>query len=111
MTRARAVDAAFAALADPVRRRTIELLSKAPRRAGEIADALDLAAPAMSRHLKALKECGLVEETLADFDSRVRIYSLKAGALDDLKNWLAATEDLWADQLLAFRDHLKRRRK
>ena len=111
MTRGRAVDLALSALADPARRRTIELLSREPRRAGDLAAALGLPAPAMSRHLKALKEGGLVEEAFADFDSRVRIYSLKSGALDGLKQWLASTEDMWTDQLGAFRAHVKARRK
>ncbi|MCB2112998.1 MAG: metalloregulator ArsR/SmtB family transcription factor [Parvularculaceae bacterium] len=111
MRNARAIDAAFAALADPARRRAIELLSEEPRRAGDLAAALGLPAPSMSRHLKALKEGGLVEEKLAEFDSRVRIYSIKSGALDELKQWLASTEDLWAARLSSFRAHVKNRRR
>ncbi len=109
MTRRRSVDLTLAALADPVRRRAIELLSREPRRAGDLADALGLAAPAMSRHLKALKDGGLVEEKFAAFDARVRIYALKDGAMSDLRKWLASTEDLWSEQLLAFRKHIEGR--
>lgn len=103
------IDATLAALADPVRRRAVELLGRQPRRAGELAEALGLAAPAMSRHLRVLKESGLVEEAHPDFDARVRIYTLKSGAMDAMKQWLAETEALWADQLSAFRAHVEQR--
>ncbi len=111
MTARRQVDRTLAALADPYRRRTVELLGQRPRRAGELAEALDLPAPAMSRHLRALKEGGLVEETHPEFDARVRIYALKDGAMADLKKWLADTERLWAEQLASFKAHIEKRRK
>lgn len=101
------VDRTLAALADPHRRRTIELLSQRPRRAGELADALGLPAPTMSRHLRALKEGGLVEEAHPDFDARVRIYTLRQSAMSDLKQWLAQTERLWSDQLAALKAHVE----
>ncbi len=103
-----ALDRTFAALADPVRRRAVELLGERPRRAGELAEALGLAAPAMSRHLRALKDGGLVEESHAEFDARVRIYALKHGAMDELKMWLADAERLWAEQLAAFKAHVEK---
>ena len=105
------LDAALTALADPDRRRAIELLGKAPRRAGELAEALGLPAPAMSRHLRILKQGGLVEETHPEFDARVRIYTLKEGGIADLKLWLADTEKLWAAQLSAFKAHMESKRK
>ncbi len=111
MSAKRGIDDAFAALADPHRRRAVELLGQRPRRAGELAEALGLPAPAMSRHLRALKQSGLVEETHPEFDARVRIYTLKKGALADLKKWLANTERLWAEQLAAFKAHVGRTRK
>lgn len=111
MSAKRNVDATLAALADPARRRVVELLGERPRRAGELADALRLPAPAMSRHLRALKQSGLVEESHPAFDARVRIYTLKAGAMADLKAWLAETERLWADQLAAFKAHVESKRK
>ena len=101
------VDRIFAALADPVRRRAVELLGQRPRSAGELAGALGLAAPAMSRHLRALKVGGLVEDSHPAFDARVRIYSLKDGATADLKQWLADTEALWTHQLAAFKAHVE----
>jgi DNA-binding transcriptional ArsR family regulator len=111
VTVTRPVDRTLAALADPARRRVIELLGQRPRRAGELAAALDLPPPAMSRHLRALKESGLVEETHPEFDARVRIYALKDGAMADLKKWLADTERLWTEQLASFKAHIEKKRK
>jgi len=111
MSAKRSIDATLAALADPDRRRAVELLGQRPRRAGELADALKLPAPAMSRHLRTLKESGLVEETHPEFDARVRIYTLKDGAMADLKKWLADTERMWADQLSSFKAHIEKKRK
>lgn len=105
------LDATLTALADPDRRRAIELLGKAPHRAGELADALGLPGPAMSRHLRILKQGGLVEETHPEFDARVRIYTLKARGMADLKLWLADTEKLWAAQFTSFSAHLEKKRK
>jgi len=107
----RTIDRTLAALADPHRRRAVELLGQRPRRAGELAEALGLPAPAMSRHLRALKQSGLVEETHPEFDARVRIYTLKDGAMADLKKWLADTERLWGNQLAAFKAHVEKKRK
>ncbi|MGE0741396.1 MAG: ArsR/SmtB family transcription factor [Hyphomonadaceae bacterium] len=105
------VDATLSALADPARRRVVELLGQKPRRAGELAEALGLPAPAMSRHLRTLKQSGLVEEAHPDFDARVRIYTLRHGAMADLKKWLADTERMWSDQLAAFKAHVEKRPK
>ena len=104
------VDAMLAALADPYRRRAVELLGERPRRASELARLLDLPAPAMSRHLKALKEVGLVSDMHPDFDQRVRIYALNAGQLGELKHWLARAEAGWSDQLAAFKRHVEKKR-
>ncbi|MCA8889802.1 MAG: winged helix-turn-helix transcriptional regulator [Parvularculaceae bacterium] len=103
------LDATLAAIADPARRRTIELLRQRPHRAGELALTLGLTAAAMSRHLRELKRSNLVEETHPSFDARVRIYSLKAGAMTELKDWLAETEAMWARQLASLKAHLESR--
>ena len=105
------LDATLAALADPHRRRAVELLGQRARSAGELADALGLPAPAMSRHLRALKQGGLVQQTHPEFDARVRIYALKDGAMADLKKWVADTERLWMDQLASFKAHVEKKRK
>lgn len=104
------LDRKLAALADPQRRRAIELLRDRPRRAGELAQALNLAAPAMSRHLRALKQSGLVVETHPEFDARVRVYALKEGAMSELKKWVDDTEKLWTHQLAAFKAHVEKKK-
>jgi DNA-binding transcriptional ArsR family regulator len=105
-----AIDVTLAALADPQRRRVVELLGEQPRRAGELAQVTGLTAPAMSRHLRTLRQAGLVEESHPAFDARVRIYALKSGAMNELTQWLARTEAMWADQLTAFAAHIERDR-
>ncbi len=102
------LDQTLAALADPHRRRVIDLLREHPRPAGELAEAAGLSPPAMSRHLKTLRTSGLVEEARDELDSRVRIYRLRHEAMDDLKAWLAETEAMWVRQLAAFKAHLKK---
>ena len=91
-----------------MRRRAVDLLSRQPRRAGDLAGALRLTAPAMSRHLRVLRQSGLVEESHPDFDARVRIYSLRPEPIDELKTWLSQMEQLWSEQLAAFRKHVER---
>ncbi len=103
------LDRTLAALADPNRRRVVELLRARPLRAGELAHALALSPSALSRHLRTLKEGGLIEEVHPDFDARVRVYSLKSGAMADLKDWLAETEQMWSAQLAAFKAHLEQK--
>jgi DNA-binding transcriptional ArsR family regulator len=100
------LDRTLAALADPHRRRVVELLRERPRRAGELAEAAGLSPPAMSRHLRTLRQSGLVEERHDGFDARVRVYQLRPEPMADLAAWLKETEAMWADQLGAFRDHL-----
>lgn len=103
-----ALDRTLAALADPHRRRVIDLLSERPRSAGELARELDLSPPATSRHLRTLRESGLVEESHPAFDARVRIYALTPEPMVHLARWLAESERLWSAQLLAFKAHVER---
>jgi len=105
------LDATLAALADPQRRRVVDLLSQRPRPAGELANSLGLSAPAMSRHLRTLRLSGLVEERHDGLDARVRVYSLRPEPMTDLKKWLEEAEALWSRQLLAFKAHVEKHRK
>jgi DNA-binding transcriptional ArsR family regulator len=107
LTLAAALDRTLTALADPHRRQIVELLRDRPRRAGEIAEAVGLNPPALSRHLKTLKTNGLIEEAHPAFDARVRIYTLRPQPMADLKAWLEQTEQLWAAQLVAFKAHVE----
>jgi DNA-binding transcriptional ArsR family regulator len=104
----RDLDRTLAALADPYRRRVVDLLRQRPHRAGELAEATQISFPLMSRHLKTLRESGLVEEDRDEFDSRVRIYRLRPEPMGDLKVWLEETEALWSRQLLALKAHLQK---
>ena len=101
------LDRTLAALADPHRRRIVELLRDRPRRAGEIGEAVGLNPPALSRHLRTLKATDLVEESHPAFDARVRIYTLRPQPMSELRTWLEQTEQLWAVQLAAFKAHLE----
>jgi DNA-binding transcriptional ArsR family regulator len=103
-----ALDRTLAALADPTRRRVVELLRRQPRRAGELADAFGVSAPAMSRHLRVLRTRGLVEEAREDGDARCRVYRLRPEPFRDLASWLAEVEAFWSDQLGAFKRHAER---
>ena len=102
------VDRTLAALADPVRRRSVELLAERPHRAGELAEALGVSAPVMSRHLRVLRGADLVKEEHPPFDARVRVYSLRAASMGALKTWLADAEAGWTHQLTAFKNHVER---
>jgi DNA-binding transcriptional ArsR family regulator len=101
------LDSTLAALADPVRRAAVELLAAAPRRAGELAAQLGTTAPTMSKHLKVLRDHGLVEQTHPEFDARVRIYALRSAPMAELRQWINSTEQGWRDQLAAFAAHLE----
>src|SRR3954462_15124098 len=72
------LDRTIAALADPFRRRAVELLGERPHRAGELARALGVTPSVMSKHLRVLRETGLVVWGPPEFDARVRIYSLQS---------------------------------
>lgn len=105
--RAAALDRTLAALADPHRRLVVELLGECPRRAGELAAAAGLSAPAMSRHLRTLRRSGIVAESHPEADARVRLYSLRPEPMALLKEWLEQTERMWAAQLAAFKAHIE----
>ena len=104
-----ALDRTLSALADPTRRRVVDLLRREPRRAGELAEAFGVSAPAMSRHLRVLRTRGLVEEVRQEGgDARCRVYRLRPEPFRDLASWLAEVESFWSDQLGAFKRHAER---
>jgi DNA-binding transcriptional ArsR family regulator len=106
----KALDQTFAALSDPTRRGVIDLLRRKPRRAGELAEELQMSAPAMSRHLRVLRKSGLVEEELGDEDARVRVYTLKKEPFRALRRWLDDVEQFWALELASFKEHVEKTR-
>ena len=116
MSRARTADelpkieATLLALADPTRRGVIELLRFGPLRAGELAGALNMTKSAFSRHLRVLRESGLVHEESMPDDARVHVYSLQREPFDGLRSWLDEVESYWTLQLESFKRHAERTR-
>lgn len=104
------VEATLLALADPTRRGAIELLRFGPLRAGELAEALQMNKSALTRHLRVLRECGLVREEGGAEDARVHVYSLQREPFDDLRAWLDEVETYWSLQLESFKRHAERTR-
>ena len=100
------MDATLDALADPTRRRIVELLGRSPMRAGAVAHEFDLAAPTVSRHLRVLRKAGLIEELRVEDDARVKVYRLRQEPLGDLSAWLDQVQAFWRDQLDAFAAHV-----
>ncbi len=104
----RPVDTALAALADPTRRAVVEHLRERPHRAGELAEALGISPPALSRHLRQLRRSGLIVDDEPEHDARVRLYRLRPEGFAPLEDWLGAVAGLWRDQLAAFKAHAER---
>jgi DNA-binding transcriptional ArsR family regulator len=106
------LDATLAALADPTRRRIVELLRERPRRAGELAAEFSVTAPAVSRHLRVLRRSGLIAfaEHGVEADARVRVYQLRREPLAALQAWVDQVQAFWTDQLDAFKAHVERTR-
>lgn len=102
------VDETFAVLAEPARRLVVELLSVRPMRAGEIAERVGMSRPAMSRHLRLLRESGLVEVDSSDQDARARTYRLSAARLVALQAWLDQVQAYWSTQLASFKRQAER---
>jgi len=105
------IDNTLTALSDPTRRGIVELLSQRPRRAGELAEAFETSAPAMSRHLRVLRMRGLIEDVRAENDARWRLFRLRREPFDELSAWLGKVEAFWSEQLDSFQAHVARRKK
>jgi len=99
------IDVTLAALADPTRRRVVELLRERPLRAGEVAERVGVSRPAMSNHLRTLRASGLVDVELSVEDGRARRYRLRAERFRTLQAWLSKAEEHWVTQLESFREH------
>ena len=85
----------------------VELLAERPRRVGELVAAFPVSQPAISRHLRVLRQHGLIEEQRPDGDRRGRVYRLRPGALDPLAGWLDEVRRFWADHLEQFRSFVE----
>ncbi|RZS38900.1 ArsR family transcriptional regulator [Herbihabitans rhizosphaerae] len=102
------VNDVWAALADPTRRRVVELLGSGPSRPSELADRIGTSRPALSRHLKVLRGTGIVTVDLDDTDARGLTYRLAPDGLTALRAWLDQVQAHWTDQLAEFKRHAER---
>lgn len=94
----------FEAVAEPSRRALLDVLATGERSAGELVETLpNLTQPAVSRHLRVLREVGLVEVRP---DAQRRIYALRADGLVEIDRWIGRYRRYWADHLDALSDHL-----
>ena len=95
----------FHAIADPTRRRILELLVEGERSVRRLAERFPVSRPAISQHLRVLRRAGLVSERRV---GRERRYSLRGAALQDVHEWVAPYERFWRESLEALREHLWR---
>jgi DNA-binding transcriptional ArsR family regulator len=103
-------EALLVALADGTRGRIIEMLAGRPHTASEIHRAFPIAAPAVSRHLRVLREAGLVEERRPEDDRRVRLYTLRPEPMQEVSDWLMELSRAWQQQLDSFKDYVALRK-
>jgi DNA-binding transcriptional ArsR family regulator len=99
------VPSTFAALADPHRRAMLGLMLERPRAVNELVERLELSQPGTSKHLKVLREAGLVQVRR---EAQRRVYALDPGPLAELDVWLAPYRRLWSERLDALERHLDR---
>jgi DNA-binding transcriptional ArsR family regulator len=95
----------FEALADPTRRRIVELLSEEERSAGELATHFMVSRPAVSKHLRVLREAGVVNVRM---DAQRRIYRLDPKALGEAEGWLARHRRFWEERLDVLEAHVEK---
>lgn len=96
------------AIADPVRRRILQTVNRGPLSAGEIAGHFAISRPAISRHLRILRQVGLVT---VDTEGRRRIYRFDPAPLAEMDAWLAQYRDLWSSRLDALETEVYRTRR
>jgi DNA-binding transcriptional ArsR family regulator len=95
----------FDALADPMRRRILDLLRERPRLVGEMVDLLGISQPGISKHLRVLREAGLVNVRQ---DAQRRWYELRFDPLTEIDVWLATYRHLWGQRFDRLDDHLRK---
>ena len=98
----------FELVAEPTRRRILDLLRERARPVGELVKLLDLSQPGVSKHLRLLREAGLVQVRR---DGQRRWYELEPKPLAELDEWLEPYKELWEDRLDRLERHLEETRK
>jgi DNA-binding transcriptional ArsR family regulator len=99
------VDAVLQALADPHRRQVLETLRRGEATAGELSSMLPIARPGVSRHLRVLREAGLVRVRP---DAQRRVYTLRLEPLEELDRWLGSYRTLWEQRFEALHAEIER---
>jgi len=99
------MDAVLQALSDPSRRTVLETLSTGPATVNELAALLPIARPGVSRHLRVLREAGLVD---VQQEAQFRVYSLRLEPLAELDEWLGPYRSLWESRLAALQTEIAR---
>jgi len=94
---------AFDLVADPTRRQVLDQLRTGDRSVGQLVDALAMSQPAVSKHLRVLRDAGLAD---ARVDGQRRIYRLRPGALREVDDWLAPYRAFWEERLDALEQTL-----
>jgi DNA-binding transcriptional ArsR family regulator len=98
----------FQVLGDPSRHAIVEVLRSGERPVGQLVEHLSLSQPAVSKHLRVLKEAGIVE---ARSDAQRRLYRIRPQPFVELDAWLAGYRELWNEHLDQLEEHLDRRRR
>src|SRR4029453_4407247 len=99
------LDQTLLALADPTRRRVIDLLRRKPQRAGDLAAALHISPPRLSRHLPTLRRSGRTEDGGVEQTARCSLDRLKPEPFETLRDWLDQVEAFWTVELASFKAH------
>ena len=107
MSRARASADVFHAIADPTRRAILDRLRGGGVAVAELAARFDMTRPAVSKHLRVLRDAQLVREDREGGDGRQRVYRLTPGPLRDLSQWVESYRSFWPTNLLSLKRHLE----
>jgi DNA-binding transcriptional ArsR family regulator len=99
------MESAFAIIAEPSRRAILSLLATAERSVGDLESELGLPQPSISKHLRVLREAGLVEATV---DAQRRLYRVRPEPLQEIEAWLAPFRRLWTKHVDELEKHLDR---
>jgi len=105
MARPRSTTDVFRAVADPTRRELLDRLSEGEESMMNLAGSIEMSLPAVSQHLKVLREAGLVEERR---QGRMRVYTLIPGPLQELSDWVSHYEQFWQSRLRKLGEHLRK---
>ena len=99
-----AIEQKFFALGDPARFAIVKRLASGPQTAGDLAQPFEISRPAVSRHLRVLREAGIAR---AEVRGREWWYELDPATFNDVRNWAEELQEMWAEALLAFKEYVE----